>query len=152
MRPFPAWLHRLTGLFTRARRERKLHAELESHLQLHMDYARAAGLEQPSGGAVAVIQRFGGLVLDGVFAHDWVGVVRFHAARRLTTRGVAEVLAAVEPRIRRLLGFGAEDAAGGGGDPWADETPALAGWRRRCRGPGGRVPPGHAPSSSRNFA
>ena len=51
--------------------------------RLLSDLARAAGLEQPRGGAVAVIQRFGGalnlnvhihaLVLDGVFARDAVG-------------------------------------------------------------------------------
>jgi len=40
-------------------------------------------------------------VLDGVFARDAAGVVAFHAARRLTTLDVAEVLAAVEPgRVR----------------------------------------------------
>lgn len=33
---------------------------------------------------------------DGVFARDRAGVVGFHAARRLTTLDVAEVLAAVE--------------------------------------------------------
>jgi len=63
--------------------------------RLLSDQGRAAGLEQPRGGAVAVIQRFGGalnlnvhihaLVLDGVFARDAAGVVAFHAARRLTT-------------------------------------------------------------------
>lgn len=63
--------------------------------RLLSDQGRAAGLEQRRGGAVAVIQRFGGalnlnvhihaLVLDGVFARDAAGVVAFHAARRLTT-------------------------------------------------------------------
>ena len=80
------------------------------------DQGRAAGLEQPRGGAVAVIQRFGGalnlnvhihaLVLDGVFARDAAGGVAFHPAPRVTTLDVAEILATVEPRIRRLLGWG----------------------------------------------
>jgi len=108
------------------------------------DHASAVGLAQPRGGAVAIIQRFGGalnlnvhihaLVLDGVFARDPAGTVRFHPARRLTTLDVAEVLATVEPRIRRLLEGGerCEDDHGGhaeegGVDPWADEAPALAG-------------------------
>jgi len=39
-----------------------------------------------------------------VFARDATGGIAFHAARRLTTLDVAEVLAAVEPRLRRLLG------------------------------------------------
>jgi hypothetical protein len=102
--------------------------------------ARAAGLEQGRGGAVAVIQRFGGalnlnvhihaLVLDGVFARDGARVVGFHPARRLTTLDVAEVLATMEPRIRRLLdrrGLGQGEAEGSGVDVWADETPVLAG-------------------------
>lgn len=117
---------------------------LRSVFRLLSDQGRAAGLAQPRGGAVAVIQRFGGalnlnihihaLVLDGVFARDAAGVVAFHPARRLTTLDVAEVLAAVEPRIRRLLEGGGfrEDGHGGhaeddGVDPWTDEAPALAG-------------------------
>jgi hypothetical protein len=93
---------------------------------------------------VAVIQRFGGalnlnihihaLVLDGVFGRDAAGVVAFHAAPRLTTLDVAEVLAAVEPRLRRLLDWGGlpvrdhgASAEDGSVDRWADETPVLAG-------------------------
>ena len=65
------------------------------------------------GGAVAIVQRFGGalnlnvhvhaLVLDGVFAQDRAGALTFHPAPRLTALDVAEVLATVEPRITRLL-------------------------------------------------
>jgi hypothetical protein len=101
------------------------------------EHARAAGLEQPRGGAVAIIQRFGGtlnlnvhihaLVLYGVFARDGAGEIAFHRARCLTTLDVAEVLAVVEPRIRRRLnGGGLPDgdhgghAEDGGVDPWAD--------------------------------
>ena len=101
-------------------------------------------LDEPRGGAVAIIQRFGGalnlnvhihaLVLDGVFARDGAGLIAFHPARRLTTPDVAEVLAAVEPRIRRRLDGGGLPGGDDGGhaedcgiDPWADEAPALAG-------------------------
>jgi hypothetical protein len=130
-----AWDHalcrRVTGVFLRA------------VFRLLREHARASGLEHPRGGAVAIIQRFGGalnlnvhvhtLVLDGVFAADSTGAVGFHPARRLTTLDVAEVLSAVEPAIRRLLGWGGdrEDdhegyAEDDGGDPWTDEAPALA--------------------------
>ncbi len=116
--------------------------------RLLRDQARAAGMEQPRGGAVAVIQRFGGalnlnihihaLVLDGVFARHAADVVACHPAPGLTTLDVAEVLAAVEPRIRRLIEGGGrrEDEPGdyldahleeGGVDPWMGEAPALAG-------------------------
>jgi len=112
--------------------------------RLLRDHARAVGLEQPRGGAIAIIQRFGGalnlnlhihaLVLDGIFARDAAGVVTFHPAQRLTTLDVAEVLSAVEPRIRRLLDGGGrpEDDDGshaedGEVDACMDEAPALAG-------------------------
>lgn len=53
-----------------------------------------------------------------------------HPTQRLTALDVEEVLATVEPGIRRLLarrglGEGAED--GSQLDPWADEAPVLAG-------------------------
>jgi hypothetical protein len=89
---------------------------------------------------VAVIQRFGGalnlnvhvhaLVLDGVFAKDGFGVVGFHPGPRLTAMDVAEVLATVEPGLRRLLdrrGLGDNADEGGAPDAWADEAPVLAG-------------------------
>jgi hypothetical protein len=117
---------------------------LRAVFRLLRDHARAVGLEHPRGGAVAIVQRFGGalnlnvhihaLVLDGVFARDAAGAVGFHRARRLTALDVAEVLAAVEPRLRRLLDWGGpreNDPGGhaddGGVDPWTDEAPALAG-------------------------
>lgn len=68
-------------------------------------------------------------MLDGVFARDAAGVLGFHPAHRLTTLDVAEVLAAVEPRIRGLLegrGLDDGDRTGGGVDEWADEAPVLA--------------------------
>jgi hypothetical protein len=120
--------------------------------RLLSDQGRAAGLAQPRAGAVAVIQRFGGalnlnihihaLVLDGMFARDAAGVVGFHPARRLTTLDVAEVLAAVEPRIRWLL-EGADFArmATGATPRTTGSIPgrtkcrrSLAWRRRRCRG------------------
>jgi hypothetical protein len=71
--------------------------------------ARDGGVADGRGGAVAVIQRFGGalnlnvhihcLVLDGVFAKDPAGALAFHPVPHLTTLDVAEVLATVEPRI-----------------------------------------------------
>jgi hypothetical protein len=88
---------------------------------------------------VAVIQRFGGalnlnvhvhaLVLDGVFAKDDAGTLVFHPAPRLTALDVAEVLATVEPRIRRLLDRrGLGDDVGTTEDPWGDASPVLAGF------------------------
>ena len=102
--------------------------------------ARLNGVDDGRGGAVAVIQRFGGalnlnihvhaLVLDGVFAKDHAGALAFHPIPRLTALDVAEVLATVEPRIARLLdrrGLGESDAGAGEADAWADEAPVLAG-------------------------
>ena len=92
------------------------------------------------GGAVAVLQRFGGalnlnvhihaLVLDGVFAKERTGAVVFHPMRSLTALDVAEVLATVEPGIARLLnrrGIGDGDDSAGESDAWTDAAPVLAG-------------------------
>ncbi len=102
--------------------------------------ARGNGVADGRGGAVAIVQRFGGalnlnvhvhaLVLDGVFAKDRSGVVGFHPLARLMDLDVAEVLATVEPRIGRLLarrGLGDRDDDGGAPDAWAEEAPVLAG-------------------------
>jgi hypothetical protein len=102
--------------------------------------ARDGGVPDGRGGAVVVIQRFGGalnlnvhihaLVLDGVFARNRAGVLNFHPTRRLTALDVAEVLATVEPRIKRLLdrrGLGDGEDDGSASDAWADEAPVLAG-------------------------
>jgi len=102
--------------------------------------ARLDGVTDGRGGAVAVIQRFGGalnlnlhthvLGLDGVFARDGAGALTFHPARRLTALDVEEVLATVEPRIKRLLdrrGLGEGADEGAASDAWAEDAPVLAG-------------------------
>ena len=88
------------------------------------------------GGAVVVVQRFGGalnlnvhihaLVLDGVFTKDRAGTVACHPTPSLTALEVAEVLATVEPRTARLLnrrGIGDRDDSVGETDAWTDEPP-----------------------------
>ena len=88
---------------------------------------------------MAIVQRFGGginlnvhthvLVIDGVFARDGVGV-RFCPAPPLTDLDVAEVLATIVPRVRRLLerrGMGEGDEGAGVPDGWAEDAPVLAG-------------------------
>ena len=107
--------------------------------RLLRERARDAGVEGGRSGGVIVIQRFGGalnlnvhlhaLVLDGVFARDPAGALRFHRTRRLTSVDVDEVLATVEPlvarRLRRrgLSGGDETDVA----DVWTEEAPVLAG-------------------------
>lgn len=99
--------------------------------------ARADGPVDPRGGGMAIAQRFGGalnlnihvhaLVLDGVFARGGDGRLAFHPLRGLTDADVADVLAAIEPRVRWLLarrGAGEEDD---GADPFVDAAPVLAG-------------------------
>ena len=107
--------------------------EVNRHLR---DRARACGLVDPRGGAVAIVQRFGGalnlnvhvhaLVLDGVFARAADGRLAFHAAPCLTGADVADVLAAIQPGVTRLLtrrGLGDDACA----DDVAEDTPLLAG-------------------------
>ena len=104
--------------------------------QIVHDHFETFRAQQP----VAIIQRFGAalnlnvhvhaLVLDGVFARNRAGALNFHPASRLTTLDVAEVLATVEPRIKRLLGrrgLGDGDNDGSASDAWADDAPVLAG-------------------------
>jgi hypothetical protein len=92
--------------------------------------ARESGVNGGRGGAVVVLQRFGGalnlnvhlhaLVLDGVFASDGVRP-RFHPLRALTTADVAEALATIVPRVTDWLARkdGEHDAA--------EAAPVLAG-------------------------
>ena len=102
--------------------------------------ARDSGVGDGRGGAVAVVQRFGGalnlnvhihaLVLDGVFAKGRGDVPVFHPAPSLTTLDVEEVLATVDARIRRVLdrrGLGADGDGASEDDAWTTEAPVLAG-------------------------
>ena len=70
------------------------------------------------------------LALDGVFSEDATGALAFHAARPPSDAEVAEVLATVRHRVRRLLvrrGLAPGDDATGPADPLAEESPVLAG-------------------------
>jgi hypothetical protein len=93
---------------------------LRAVFRLLRDHARAVSLEQPRGGAVAIIQRFGGalnlnvyihaLVLDGVFARDAAGGVghlsfcleddRVTQGRRLGTESLCDPRVATTWRRR----------------------------------------------------
>jgi hypothetical protein len=98
------------------------------------DRARDEGVEGGRGGAVVVIQRFGGalnlnlhfhaLVPDGIFAGD-VGNRAFHPVVRLTALDAEEVLAAVEPLVDRRARAGSDDDMAD--DPWDRDAPLLAG-------------------------
>ncbi|MEQ1896687.1 MAG: transposase [Vicinamibacterales bacterium] len=84
------------------------------------------------------MQRFGGalnlnvhvhaLVLDGVFARAADGCLAFHSAPCLTDADVADVLAAIQPGVTRLLarrGLAEDDRDWP--DAFAEATPLLAG-------------------------
>jgi len=101
--------------------------------------ARLAGVVDGRSGAVAIVQRFGGamnlnvhghaLVIDGVFARDGADV-RFYPAPLLTAADVADVLATIVPRVRRLLerrGLGDGEEGASAADEWAEDAPVLAG-------------------------
>ena len=60
MRSLRAWIRRLLGVFPSARAERELDAELESHLQLHIDDSLRAGMS-PGEARRAAIIALGGL-------------------------------------------------------------------------------------------
>src|SRR5262245_27132124 len=60
MKGLRAWLTRLTGVFASGRSDRELQAELESHLQLHVDDYLRAGLPPPEARRQALIA-LGGL-------------------------------------------------------------------------------------------
>ena len=101
--------------------------------------ARRRGVSGGQGGAVTVIQRFGGglnlnvhfhtLVLEGVFTATDDGGVRFHPLPAPTDEEVARVLATVATRVRRLLrrrGLEAEEGRDLPPDPLAEQSVALA--------------------------
>jgi hypothetical protein len=101
--------------------------------------ARRHGVVDGRGGAVAILQRFGSalnlnvhfhaLVLDGVFAEDGSGGLRFHPATAPSDEEMDRVLATIDRRIRRLLARRrvAIDHDDGDTDPWTVEAPVLAG-------------------------
>jgi len=109
-------------------------------LKFLRDKARIAGADDARGGAVVIVQRFGGsvnlnlhfhiLALDGVFVPDGEAL-RFRRLSALDALDVADVLASIVPRVRRVLarcGMGDEMGdAGGTLGLWADAEPVLAG-------------------------
>ena len=60
MRQLRAWLTRFKGLFQKAARERDLAAEIESHLQMHIDDNIRVGMSQQEAKRVAVM-KLGGI-------------------------------------------------------------------------------------------
>ena len=60
MRGLRAWLLRLGGVFRREHRDRDLHAELESHLQLHIEDGIRSGLTRDEARRQAVL-KLGGI-------------------------------------------------------------------------------------------
>jgi hypothetical protein len=113
MRTLRVWLVRIAGILQRTRRERELAAEIESHLQLHIDDNLRAGMS-PDEARRAALVRFGAVeavkaeyrdrsrvrVLDGV-----VSDVR-HAVRRLRAAPAFTLFAIVS----LALGIGATTA------------------------------------------
>jgi hypothetical protein len=102
--------------------------------------ARRHGVPDGRGGTVTVIQRFGSalglnvhyhtLALDGVFQRDPDGALRFHAATPPTDLEVARLLETIRTRILRLLrrrGLIGDDIDPDSTDPFASESPVLAG-------------------------
>src|SRR6267143_4594706 len=59
MRQLRAWLARFKGLFQKAARERELAAEIESHLQMHIDDNLRAGMSPQEAKRVAVMKLCG---------------------------------------------------------------------------------------------
>ena len=101
--------------------------------------ARDAGVRDGRGGAVTIVQRFGGalntnihfhtLALDGVFSTDG-DTVRFHPSASLDAADVDEVLATITAYVRPVLarhGAATEGDTTEPVDPGADEAPVWAG-------------------------
>ena len=102
--------------------------------------ARNSGTDDGRGGAVAVIQRFGGalnlnihvhaLVLDGVFATDRAGRLAFRPTAPVAAVDVDEVLATVEAGVRLLIdrrGLLEDYPTNGSHDAASEDQPVLAG-------------------------
>jgi hypothetical protein len=101
--------------------------------------ARRHGITDGRSGAVTAIQRFGSavncnvhfhtLVIDGVFAPDASGALRFEGAPAPTDREVARLLATIVTRVDRLLrrrGLAPDDDASATTDPVAEDAPLPA--------------------------
>jgi hypothetical protein len=126
-----AWDHQLCRAVLRV--------YIRALLGFHRRRARCLGVRAGQGGAVTVIQRFGGglqlnlhlhtLVLEGVFFESAAGALRFQPLAAPTDTEVARLLATLHRRILRLLcrrGVDTEAAADVGLDPLAEESAALA--------------------------
>ncbi|HYR95384.1 MAG TPA: transposase [Candidatus Binatus sp.] len=104
--------------------------------------ARRRGVPDGRGGAVTVIQRFGGglrlnvhfhsLFLDGVFAEAADGTLAFHPAHPPSDEDVARLLATIRRRVLRLLtrrGLAldeAPDVSARAGEPTGVATPEAS--------------------------
>ena len=60
MRRFRAWLVRLGGMFRKGRSDAELAAELESHVQMHIEESICAGMTPDAARRVALM-RLGGV-------------------------------------------------------------------------------------------
>ena len=109
-------------------------------LDLYAQGARERGIHGGRTGTVTVIQRsasglnvnvhFHTLALDGVFSEGHTGGLEFHPAPAPSDTEVAEALALIRQRVRRLLvrrGLEPSDDATGPADRLAEESPVLAG-------------------------
>ncbi|MEY4577325.1 MAG: hypothetical protein RL701_2028 [Pseudomonadota bacterium] len=96
-----------------------------------------AGVHDGRSGTVTFIQRFGSaanlnihfhvIALDGVFAQDEAGQLKFHVAEALTDAEVTQLVGKVRKRIlRHLERRGLLDADAQDSDPIAAASPALA--------------------------
>jgi hypothetical protein len=86
--------------------------------------------QTPPRSGVNLNLHFHTLALDGVFSEDATGGLAFHAALPPSDAEVAEVLATVRHRVRRLLvrrGLASGDDVTAPADPLAEESPVLAG-------------------------
>ncbi len=101
--------------------------------------ARDAGVRDERGGAVTIVQRFGGalnmnihfhvLVMDGVFARDG-DAVRFHPTPSLDAAYIDAILATIEACLRPVLARHGADAGDDSAeplDPGAEQAPVWAG-------------------------
>ncbi len=110
---------------------------LRAVLGFYRRRARARGTSGGRTGSVTFIQRFGSaanlnlhahvVVLDGVFAEDDTGELRFHQAEAPRDEEIAALLAKIRTRILRHLDKqGLLDDDQGRVDPLSDEAPLLA--------------------------